>query len=1598
MLLCLLALRPNAAFAQESGRPAAHGAVEQRRAAAFLQGRSAPSTNPHPTATVRALAATAAGETSDPATSLANARTQHLQLLTAQRVQAQAATLNHAWTPVGPLQIQSASYGLVTGRVTAVALDPNDSTGNTVYLGTSGGGVWKSSNAAGTASAVTFTPLTDTLPVFSPNAGGSVIPSLSIGAVSVQPGGTGVILAGTGDPNDAADSYYGAGLLRSTDNGVTWSLVQNTNNGSFVGAGFAGFAWSSASPQVVVAAVSTAAEAALVGTGGNPTVRGLYYSQDGGSTWHVATVQDGSTVIQSQYSSFGTFRGNAATAVTWNPVRQRFYAAVRAHGYYESTDGVTWTRLAAQPGTGLTTANCPTRAGDYGLTSCPIFRGALAAQPTSGDLFALTVDAGNKDTGLWQDTCAVSGGSCASSTVRWDTQLNATPMEISGTIPAGDYNLALAAVPAATALSQTDTLLFAGTTDLYRCGLAGGCNLRNTTNTSNGCAAPAGVAPSQHAIAWQANGSNTSTPRIFFGNDGGLWRSLDGVRQQAAVCSADDATHFDNLNGALGSLGEVAGFSSHPTDPNVLLAALGANGSAASTSATQAGNTAAWTQLNSGESGTVAIDQANGQTWLLQSGAGVQLHACTKGTACTSADFAGPAAIGSGQVQGDGSLADAPALLDPALNTNVIAGTCRVYRGPASGGSAWSTSSAISRVLAGPSSPSCNGSDAYIRSLAAGGPTVITNGTQNSGSSVLYAGLAGTASGGSSFGGALYVNTSANAATSSTAWTNAAANPVTNDTAGFNAGQFDISSIAADPSDGTGRTVYATVMGFGYPHVYRSTNAGTSWTNISSNLPNAPANSVVVDPNNPLIVYVALDTGVYATTDVTTCVSAATGATGNCWGVLGTALPNAPVLSLVASRGLTVAGSIGVLRAGTFGRGIWQMPLLSAGQNSAPVITFTPTQLTFPAQNVGSTSDPQTVTVTNTGNAVLQISSLAASTGFAETDTCSNTSLTVNASCTVAVTFSPTAAGAVTGTILVYANVSGGYASLPITGTGRGLSNLSLSPSSLVFPQTGVGATSASQTVTVSNSGTAAAALTAPVGSPDFPVTASTCTSTLAAGSNCTVAVAFAPSQNAQEIGTLSISDGNATYAAQLRGTGSGAPAVTLSPSSIDFGSTTVNGFTPGARVLISNVGNATAYLGQPSTTGDFSVVQNQCGALLAPGSTCDVIIAFGPTTTGSRTGVFTQSDTVGGDHTIPLSGFGSVSSVAFAPSSLIFATANVGSTSAAQRVTVTNNGNNTLVWGVVGATGDFGIAANTCISALNPGQTCTFDIVFTPTQDGPRYGSVTLPEQYATHQVLLSGNGHGTAAVAASPGTLQFGSVAVNGTSPAQTVTLTNSGTAASTISTPTVSGDYILSANTCTAAVAPGGTCTVSVEFQPHAAGARSGILTLSDTSGTRTVALNGTGVGQSAVALSPTSLVFSRTAIGGTSATQTVTVSNGGTASATLGAFTVTGDFALPGNTCGTTLAAGANCSLSLTFSPTAEGSRSGVLSLAKPRNQYRGGTFWWRRWRSKAPCRPYSRASPLSWHWHLAWGRWQLAEREMAGSSCWRDYCLGWPRLR
>ncbi|HEY6412313.1 MAG TPA: choice-of-anchor D domain-containing protein [Edaphobacter sp.] len=1270
------------------------------------------------------------------------ARRQHAVML---KATPRDSSLSAVWQPLGPAQVVSATYGSITGRVTAVAIDPADATGNTVYLGTTGGGVWKSTNAAGPAASVSFTPLTDTLPVFSPNAESAAVPSLSIGALSVQ---WGVILAGTGDANDASDSFYGSGLLRSTDGGLTWTLIRNSNDGtagkhSFVGLGFAGFAWSS--PTTVVAALSQAAEGTLVNAvDSSNSVMGLYYSTDAGASWQMGAIVDGSQVVQSP--SNPNHGGNAVTSVAWNPIRQRFYAAIRFHGYYESADGITWTRLGHQPGSGLTMTACPSNPNTAGSGACPIFRGAVAVQPLTGDTFALTADGNNVDQGLWQDICSISAGSCSNS-MTFGTKLDSTGLEVgsgSAVIPQADYDMALTAVPFG---SSADTLLYAGTIDLYRCSLTGGCSFRNTTNAGNACNGSSMVAPAQHAIAALA----TSTqPLIYVGNDGGLWRSRDGANTQGEACSADDATHFENLNAGLGSLAEVVSFAQDPAVPGTLLAGLGANGTAATSSAT---SNAAWAQLSTGEGGTVGIDPSKPQLWYLSTAEGVSIRQCASGANCTAADFSGLPTLGPAQVGGDVSLIDAPWLLDPIFPSNVLIGTCRVWRGPADDGAMWSSANAISATFAGLASAGCTvANPAVVRSLGAGGLVNNATAAQNAGSPALYAGMAGVLDGGGSYGGHLFSTASAATANNATVWTDIATSPVDSSAADqrvFNPSGFDISSIAVDPHDSTGNTVYVTIMGFGgnaigtsAAHLYRSVDRGSHWTNISSNLPNAPANSVAVDPNDANTLYVALDTGVYVTAQVTNC------ATGNCWSVYGTSLPNAPVVSLAAAPALqTGDGRQGELRAATYGRGIWQIPLLTANTSVQPAISLNPTSLSFGSQAVATASDAQTITVTNTGVASLTISRVVVTGDFNETDTCVSDPIVVNATCTIQIRFLPTATGNRTGILTVYGNVAGGQATATLSGTATPAAVVVLNPITLTFPSTFINSTSAAQNITISNTGNTPVGLKTPSITGDFKLAANTCKASLDASTGCTVSVVFSPATSGTRTGSFNITDDAGTQTASLTGIGTSPATDALSPAALVFASQQLGTASAGQVITLANTGDvALTLIAAQITSGDFTVV-NSCGNSLNAHSSCSMSVSFVPVDLGSRIGVLSISD-VYRTQTVGLSGTGiAPRGVSLAPTSgLQFPATGVGFSVSSSVVTLTNNRDLPLAIASKVTSGDFAILTegDTCGDTLAANSACTLQIAFTPTVSGARTGALSITDNSpnSPHVMQLSGTG----------------------------------------------------------------------------------------------------------------------------------------------------------------------------------------------------------------------------------------------------------------
>ena len=1280
----------------------------------------------------RFLESRTVGGSGSPAAALAQARKQHLALAARPR----ASSLSASWTAVGPASVANPVYGAVSGRITSIVVDPGDLSGNTVYVGTTGGGIWKSVNAAGAAESVLFSPLTDTLPVYDLNGGSGVLPSLSIGSLAI---GGGVLLAGTGDPNDATDFYYGEGILRSADGGETWTLATEAGDGtdvnqSFSGLSVAALAFSSVNPNVVVAGVAVSAEGLLVNAEvGAASLKGLYVSEDAGVTWQVATVMDGGQTVESASDLPGDGGGVGATAVIWNPIRQMFFAALSGHGYYGSPDGFNWTRLTGQPGVGMNVVNCPTHSAEG--PNCPIFRGALAVNTATGDTFALTVDAADGDRGLYQDVCGITSSRVCAQAQAFGTKLNSTPLEVGGgssAILQGGYDLALAATP-----SGSDTLLYVGTVDLYRCSLAAGCVLRDTTNAQNGCATPAGVAGAHHAIA---PGRATA---IFDGNDGGLWRSVDGIAETGGVCSANDAAHFDNLNSGLGSLGEVVGFAQDPVDPGTLLAGLGALGTAG-TGAANAGES--WAQMSTGEGGLVAIDQENPLNWYVSTGAGVEISECLHGPGCGLPDFAATQ-IGASQVSGDEALDHAAWGLDPGMPNEVLVGTCRLWRGTAG---AWGGNDLLSAPFAARKAVACGPSFGLVRAIAAGGPvSPVSPGVAdpNVGSEVIYAGLAGEADGGQGLGGHLFTTANAQAAQGITAWTDAALASVTNDHADaeqFNPAGFDISSIAVDSHDSTGLTVYVTVMGFaGYgvsaPHLYRSTNGGASWLDVAANLPNAPANSVVVDPNDANTVYVALDTGVYVTRSIANCPSA------DCWDVYGVGLPNSPAIELAAAAAMSTGdGRTGELRVGTYGRGIWSIPLLTATSPAVPKMTLSPSSLIFGSQQTGTQSLSRTVTVTNSGDAALTVTAVVASRDFVETDTCSGASIAVGADCLVAVTFAPSASGTRAGLLTVYGNVAGGQATAVLSGAGTAAAAIVLTPSSAGFGSLTVGGTSAAQNITISNLGGASTALQSITASGDFAISANTCGPTLASSVGCTVSIEFAPVAAGVRNGILTVVDAVGSQVAQLTGTGVNPATDSLTPLSLTFGPQEITTTSAAQRVTLTNGGDVSLTLLTASTTGDFSVV-NGCGASLSGHASCTLQVTYVPKNVGAETGLLSVADEYR-TQTVPLNGTGSAPpGVSLAPSGgLAFSATAVGQTSLGQVVTLTNNGGLPLAVGGVSLSGDFTIAGNSCGGSVLVGMACGVAVTFGPAAGGTRTGVLTFSDNAALspQTVTLSGVG----------------------------------------------------------------------------------------------------------------------------------------------------------------------------------------------------------------------------------------------------------------
>ncbi len=553
--------------------------------------------------------------------------------------------------------------------------------------------------------------------------------------------------------------------------------------------------------------------------------------------------------------------------------------------------------------------------------------------------------------------------------------------------------------------------------------------------------------------------------------------------------------------------------------------------------------------------------------------------------------------------------------------------------------------------------------------------------------------------------------------------------------------------------------------------------------------------------------------------------------------------------------------------------------LSGTGAAAAPTVQISANSLAFGSTAVGSTNTAPAITLTNTGTGLLTLTSIGFTgtnaTSFTQTNTC-GTTVAAGANCSITISFRPTVAGSLTAALSVVDNATGSPQTVALSGTatgGTGGLTVTLTPASLSFASTAVGATSAAQTVTLMNTSASAVTLSSysitGTNAASFLISAKTCPGSLPANSSCSIPIEFKPVAAGSLTASLSVAD-NAAGSPQmvtLSGTGtsgSGTPTVSLMPSTLIF-PTTAPGSTSAAQVLtFKNTGTVAATVNSFTFTGtnasSFLISTKTCTTSLAVGASCTLSIAFKPATVGTLTATFNAADNAtGSPQTVALSGSTGAAqpTVTLSPATLTFPATAVGVTSTAQVLTLKNTGTSTVSvssFAIAGTNASsFLISTKTCTTSLAVGASCTLSIAFKPAASGTLTATFNATDNATGSPQTVALKGTGATAsptVTLTPTNLTFAATTVGSTSAAQVLTFTNSGSTALSVSSFKFTGanasSFLLSAKTCTTSLAAGASCTLSVACKPTATGALSASLLATDNAANspQTVALSGTG----------------------------------------------------------------------------------------------------------------------------------------------------------
>lgn len=485
-------------------------------------------------------------------------------------------------------------------------------------------------------------------------------------------------------------------------------------------------------------------------------------------------------------------------------------------------------------------------------------------------------------------------------------------------------------------------------------------------------------------------------------------------------------------------------------------------------------------------------------------------------------------------------------------------------------------------------------------------------------------------------------------------------------------------------------------------------------------------------------------------------------------GVGGNDVYNSGVISTTsqAATGLPTSGTVYVRVWSSVG-GYWTAVdyTYTGGAAGAATVTLSPTSLAFPSTTVGSTSAAQVVTVRNTGSSSVTLTSETLTgtnpSSFLISANSCGASLAASATCTVSVEFKPGSAAALSASLSVADSATGSpqTAGLSGTGTAAGTGAITLSPTTITFPSTAVGSTSAAQTVMVKNTGSASVTLTsealtgAHVGS--FLISGNTCGASLAASASCTVSVEFKPGAAEALSVTLAVTDNasGSPQTATLSGTGTGGGTITLSPTSIAFPQSGVGVATTAQVVTVKNTSASAVTLNSIVLAGTNPTSFQQigtCGTSLAAGASCSVYVAFFPASAASLSGKLTVTDTAtGSPQTVSLTGTGkALPPVTLSVSTISYANRAHGTVSTAVPVTVTNTGSTSVAIDSIVMIGtnppDFE-EVTTCGATLAPSASCVVYVAFRPALAGFFKAAVSITDNGGASPQLIVVSGTGT-------------------------------------------------------------------------------------------------------------------------------------------------------------------------------------------------------------------------------------------------------------